>query len=90
MNNAAWNVEDMTMLLFAMYRVLLQSRPDAPNELMIQIPITCSTLLPSLLKLYVRCNDSERIDPLSVTKWECGQRGHEASRTSITTTETSS
>ena len=37
----------------AMYRVLLQSRPDAPNDMVIQIPLTCSTLLPSLLQHFV-------------------------------------
>lgn len=53
MDNSMWTADDMTMVLFAMYRVLLQSRPDAPNELMLQIPITCSNLLPLLITQFV-------------------------------------
>lgn len=50
---SVWNVDDVDLVLFAMYRVLLQSRPDAPNDMVIQIPLTCSTLLPSLLQHFV-------------------------------------
>ena len=53
MNNPMWNADDTTMILYAMYRVLLQSKPDAPNEFMIQIPITCSNLLPPLINQFV-------------------------------------
>ena len=53
MNNPMWNTDDTTMILYAMYRVLLQSKPDAPNEFMIQIPITCSNLLPPLINQFV-------------------------------------
>lgn len=53
MDNSMWTADDMTMVLFAMYRVLLQSRPDAPNELMLQIPITCSNLLPLVITQFV-------------------------------------
>ena len=50
---SVWTVDDVDLILFAMYRVLLQSRPDAPNDMVIQIPLTCSTLLPSLLHNFV-------------------------------------
>ena len=53
MNNPMWSADDTTMILYAMYRVLLQSKPDAPNEFMIQIPITCSNLLPPLINQFV-------------------------------------
>lgn len=42
------------MILIAMYRVLFQSRPDAPNDMMIQIPSTCSVLLPVIVSHFVR------------------------------------
>ena len=53
MTNAAWSPEDVGMLLFAMYRVLFQSRPDAPNDMMIQIPVTCFILLPIMVTHFV-------------------------------------
>ena len=53
MNNPVWSADDTSMILYAMYRVLLQSKPDAPNEFMIQIPITCSNLLPPLINQFV-------------------------------------
>ena len=54
MTNPVWSSEDVTMILIAMYRVLFQSRPDAPNDMMIQIPSTCSVLLPVIVSRFVR------------------------------------
>ena len=53
MTNPAWSPEDVGMLLFAMYRVLFQSRPDAPNDMVIQIPVTCFILLPIMVAHFV-------------------------------------
>lgn len=55
MTNPVWSSEDVTMILIAMYRVLFQSRPDAPNDMMIQIPSTCSVLLPVIVSHFVPC-----------------------------------
>lgn len=70
MNNSVWDVNNMTMLLYAMYRVLLQSKPDAPNELMIQIPVTCSNLLPTILNVYVFSRDVCNIGAMPTPEWE--------------------
>ena len=76
LTNPAWSADGIEMIIIAMFRVLLQSRPDAPNDMMLQIPNTCSLLLPVLVSQYVcsirKCDYP--IDSRSVTGWICRQK----------------
>lgn len=81
--NGAWTAESVEMVVFAMYRVLLQSGPDALNEVMVQIPNTCSLLLPLVVAQYVgyvgEVLNSLFVDSSAIARWICFESSHVAS-----------